>query len=118
LEGVTYYFRDGLERMAAAGITIDEYRVTGGGARSDAWLQIKADILNRPLVRLKITEAGALGAAILAGIGAGVYASAEEAIASLVKTDRVFEPDPDRVRAYNERFAKYHLLYPFCQSLH
>jgi len=118
LEGVTYYFRDGLERMAEAGITIDEYRATGGGARSDAWLQIKADILNRPLVRPRITEAGALGAAILAGIGAGVYASAEEAIDSLVKIDRVFEPDPDRVPLYDERFAKYHLLYPFCQSLY
>jgi len=118
LEGVTYYFRDGLERMAEAGITIDEYRATGGGARSDAWLQIKADILNRPLVRVRITEAGALGAAVLAGIGAGVYTSAEEAITTLVKIDRVFEPDPDRVRAYDERFAKYHLLYPFCQSLY
>lgn len=118
LEGVTYYFRDGLERMAEAGITIDEYRVTGGGARSNTWLQIKADILNRPLVRPRITEAGALGAAILAGIGAGVYASAQEAIATLVKIDRVFEPDPDRARRYDERFAKYHLLYPFCRSLY
>jgi xylulokinase len=104
--------------MAEAGITIDEYRATGGGARSDAWLQIKADILNRPLVRPRITEAGALGAAILAGIGAGVYASAKDAINSLVKVDRVFEPDPDRVRMYDERFAKYQLLYPFCQSLY
>ena len=67
---------------------------------------------------MRITEAGALGAAVLAGIGAGVYTSAEEAITTLVKIDRVFEPDPDRVRAYDERFAKYHLLYPFCQSLY
>ena len=44
LEGVTYYFREGLDRLAEAGIEIDEYRVSGGGARSNAWLQIKADI--------------------------------------------------------------------------
>jgi len=117
LEGVTYYFRDGLERMARAGIRIDEYRVTGGGARSNAWLQIKADILGRPLVRPAITEAGALGAAILAGVGGGVYSSAEEAIAALVSVDRVFEPDPRRHRLYNERFARYHQLYPFIRSL-
>jgi xylulokinase len=117
LEGVTYYFREGLERLAAAGIRIDEYRVTGGGARSDAWLQIKADILGRPLVRPKITEASALGAAILAGVGSGVYGSVEQAVDALVKIDRIFEPDARQHRLYNEAFAQYGLLYPFSQRL-
>ncbi len=117
LEGVTYYFRAGLEHMAAAGITIQECRVTGGGARSNAWLQIKADILGRPLTRPKITEAGALGAAILAGVGGGVYQSAEQAVSSLVQIDRVFEPDARRHRLYDERFAQYGKLYPFAQSM-
>jgi xylulokinase len=103
--------------MARAGIRIDEYRVTGGGARSNAWLQIKADILGRPLVRPQIAEAGALGAAILAGVGGGVYSSAEEAITALVSVDRVFEPDPRRHHLYNERFSRYHQLYPFVRSL-
>jgi len=117
LEGVTHYFRDGVRRMEAAGIAIDEYRATGGGARSDAWLQLTADILGRPLARPRITEAGAFGAAILAGVGAGVYSSADEAVAALVQVDRVFEPDARRHAQYGERFAKYHLLYPFCQTL-
>jgi xylulokinase len=117
LEGVTYYFRDGVERMTQAGINIAEYRVTGGGARSDAWLQIKADILGKPLTRPKVTQAGALGAAILGGVGAGVYASAEQAIAALVQVDRTFEPDPRRHALYTERFARYPLLYPFWQTL-
>ncbi len=117
LEGVTYYFRDGIERMARAGIAVDEYRVTGGGARSDAWLQIKSDIIGKPLVRPKVTEAGALGAAILAGVGGGVYSSAQEAVDALVKLDRVFEPDPRRHALYDERFARYHALYPFAQTL-
>ncbi|NLX08136.1 MAG: hypothetical protein GXY36_00620 [Chloroflexi bacterium] len=117
LEGVTYHFRDGVDRMTQAGIAIDEYRVTGGGARSDAWLQIKADILGRPLTRPKITEAGALGAAILAGVGGGVYRSAGEAIEALVKIDRVFEPDARRHELYDQRFARYHPLYPFARSL-
>lgn len=117
LEGVTYYFRAGLDLMAEAGIYIQEYRVTGGGARSDAWLQIKADILGKPLVRPKIAEASALGAAILAGVGSGVYESAAQAVQALVQVDRVFEPDLRRHRLYDGRFARYGLLYPFMQSL-
>jgi xylulokinase len=117
LEGVTYYFRSGLELMAEAGIDIEEYRVTGGGARSDAWLQIKADILGKPLVRPRIAEASALGAAILAGVGSRVYESAEQAVQALVQVDRVFEPDMRRHRLYDERFARYSLLYPFSRSL-
>jgi xylulokinase len=117
LEGVTYYFRAGLELLDKAGIAINEIRVTGGGARSDGWLQIKADILGRPLARPKITEAGALGAAILAGVGSGVYGSAEQAVQALVKVDRIFEPDQARHRLYGERFAKYALFYPFSQSI-
>ena len=117
LEGVTYYFREGLERMAAGGIDIDECRVSGGGARSDVWLQIKADILGRPLVRPQIIEASVLGAAILAGVGGGVYNSVEEAMATLVKFDRIFEPDARRQRQYDASFAHYHELYPFAQSL-
>ena len=117
LEGLTYYFRLGLEGMAQAGIVVDEYRATGGGARSDAWLQIKADILGRPLARPKVTEGTALGTAILAGVGSGVFASVEEAVATLVEVERVFEPDPRRQRLYDDRFRKYRLLYPFIQSL-
>jgi len=69
------------------------------------------------LVRPKVTEATALGAAILAGIGSGVYDSAEQAVSILVKHDRVFEPDARRQRLYNERFSRYPLLYPFTKTL-
>jgi xylulokinase len=117
LEGVTYYFREGLDHMAAAGIAIEEYRVTGGGARSDAWLQITADIMGRPLARPRITEAGALGAAILAGLGAGVFSSMEEAVSALVQVERVFTPDVGRHRQYEERFVLYGRLYPFSRAL-
>jgi xylulokinase len=117
LEGVTYYFREGLDHLAAAGIAIEEYRVTGGGARSDAWLQIKADILGRPLARPHITEASALGAAMLAGLGAGVFSSTEEAVDALVQVERVFTPDAGRHRRYEERFALYGQLYPFSRAL-
>jgi xylulokinase len=118
LEGVTYHFREALDVMARANIEVTEYRVTGGGAKSDAWLQIKADILGRPLARPRTIEASALGAVILAGAGAGVYASVNEAIDQLVKIERVFEPDPTRHAQYAERFAQYGKLYPFVRSFY
>lgn len=117
LEGVTYYFRHGLNVMEDAGIHIREYRMAGGGARSAAWMQITADILGKQLVRPKQTDASALGAAILAGIGSGLYQSAQQAVDALVQIDRVFEPDARRQRQYDERFARYRLLYPFSKSL-
>jgi len=112
LEGVTYYFREGLDLLEQAGVTVQEFRATGGGAKSPVWLQIKADILGRPLATVKVTEAGALGAAILAGIGTGVYGSTEEAVRVLVKVDRVFEPNASRHARYGERFDGYIKLYP------
>jgi xylulokinase len=117
LEGVTYYFRQGLEQMASAGIAINEFRATGGGARSNSWLQISADVLGRRLIRPVVTEAGALGATVLAGSGCGVYTSIEEAVAMLVRIDRTFEPDPRRQAAYAESFGRYQLLYPFARSV-
>jgi xylulokinase len=117
LEGVTYYFRQGLERMEGAGIAIRELRATGGGAKSGSWLQISADILGRPLLRPRVTEASALGAVILAGSGSGVYASIEEAVSTLVRTDRTFEPGPGTKAEYDGLFARYQLLYPLCQSV-
>ncbi|HVO43817.1 MAG TPA: FGGY-family carbohydrate kinase [Aggregatilineales bacterium] len=117
LEGAIYYFRAGLVRLAEAGIVIQECRVSGGAARSDAWLQIMADILGRPLSRPTITEAGSLGAAILAGVGGGVYGSAEQAVSALVKVEKVIEPEPRRQGLYDERFARYGLLYPFARQL-
>jgi len=117
LEGVTYYFRQGLEQMATAGIAIKELRATGGGARSNSWLQVSVDILDLPLLRPRVTEASALGATILAGSGSGVYASIQQAVSTLVRGDRTFNPDPCTQAAYAESFARYQLLYPLCQSV-
>lgn len=117
LEGVTYYFREGLELLEQAGVKVEEFRATGGGAKSAVWLQIKADILGTPLATVKVTEAGALGAAILAGVGTGVYRSPKEAVDAVVKVDRVFEPDAARHDRYGEQFGKYRRLYPALREL-
>lgn len=117
LEGVTYYFREGLDLLASAGVTVEEFRATGGGSKSAVWLQIKADVLGKPLRPVKVTEAGALGAAMLAGIGTGVWSSREEAVEAVVQVDRTFEPDPARHAQYTDQFQKFLKIYPAVKDI-
>lgn len=112
LEGMTFFIREAYETLPGAGIQVSEFRVVGGGSNSDAWIQISADILGHPFVRPKITEAGVLGAAILAGVGSGVFPSLQTGIDTMFRLDRIFEPDPKKQRSYTERFAKYQGLWP------
>ena len=112
VEGMTFYIREIFETLPGAGIQVRDFRVVGGGSNSDAWIQISADILGRPFVRPKINEAGALGAAILAGVGSGVCSSLETGVDTMVHLDRAFVPDPKKQILYTERFAKYQRLKP------
>ncbi len=116
LEGVTYYFKEGLDMIAQAGLEIAEYRATGGGARSDAWLQLTADILGQPISRPQVSECGVLGAAILAGVGAGAFSSAAETAQRFAQVMRTFEPSPARHAAYSERAARYKELFPLLRD--
>jgi xylulokinase len=93
-----------------------EFVATGGGAKSDQWLQIKADIFGVPFVRPRVTEASALGAAILAAIATGVFRDPGEAVSQFVKVDRVFEPDPIRHRIYQQKLEAYRELFPLLKD--
>lgn len=112
LEGATFYVRQVLETLPGVGIPIDGYRAVGGGSKSDTWLQLSADILGKPLVRAVVSEAGALGAAIIAGSGAGVFSSIEEGCQVMVRLGQEFEPDARRQSQYDRRFEKYQKLWP------
>jgi xylulokinase len=112
IEGMTFYIRATFETLAGAGIKVADFRAVGGGSKSDVWIQISADILGLPFVRLKIKEAGVLGAAILAGVGCGVFPSLEAGVETMVQLDRTFYPEPKKQGLYNERFAKYQRLWP------
>jgi xylulokinase len=112
LEAATFYLRESIDRLPEAGIRIAEFRAVGGGSKSDAWIQICADILGRPFVRPRVYEAGALGAAILAGCGAGVFSGLAQGAAEMVHLERRFDPDATRREAYDERFGRYTRLGP------
>jgi len=116
LEGMTFYLRESLEALPGTGIEITDFRAVGGGSRSDTWIQICADILNRPFVRPKTSEAGVLGAAILAGLGSGVFPSLEAGVSSMVELDKSFFPDEAATRRYDESFALYRRLWPLLQE--
>lgn len=112
LEGLTFELRVNLDILKESGVSIDELRAIGGGARSELWLQLKADITATRVVAPQVTEAAGLGAALLAGVGAGCFPSAAGAVQQLLKFRRRFEPDARRVALYNERYAIYREVYP------
>jgi len=116
MEGVVFYHKALVDASAECGITLRELRAVGGGSKSDAWLQISADILGRPLVRTRVSEAGCLGVALLAAAGTGAFRSLEEGVRTMVSLGERFEPEPARQRLYAERFEKYRALWPLMRD--
>jgi xylulokinase len=118
LEGLCFELRANLELLRGAGIAIDCLHAVGGGARSPLWLQLKADICQVPLRVPQVTDAACLGAALLAGVGAGVYADLESAVARTVHLERQVAACRESLDAYETRYALYRQVYPALKSLH
>ena len=112
MEGVVLSMRAGLEVMRELGATVDAVRATGGGARSPLWLQLQADIYGRPVRRTAVDEGPAYGAALLAGVAAGVFADVEAASERVRLDESVIEPNPERTRRYDELYSTFASLYP------
>ncbi len=112
LEGLTFELRVNLDLLAEGGVAIGELRAVGGGARSPLWLQLKADICNVPIRVPHVTEAACLGAALLAGVGAGIYPDCARAAAHVVTATTRYTPVPAEHAAYAPRYSLYRRLYP------
>ncbi len=110
LEGLCFELRANLEAWQSAGLHVTELVAVGGGAKSARWLQLKADVLDRPIRTLRCHEAACLGAALLAGTAIGVYRALDEAVAATVVPDREYVPSPNRAAHYRERAALYEQL--------
>jgi sugar (pentulose or hexulose) kinase len=106
LEGVAFGVRARLETLERASAKATELRVSGGAARIALWNQIKADVTGTPVVCVP-GDSTAAGAAMLAGLGAGIYRDAGEAIANAYRPGPVAEPDPRRRGLYDEMYARY-----------
>lgn len=111
LEGVTFGLRDSLELMRELGLSFEQVRASGGGARSPLWRQILADVFDTEIVTVNVTEGAAYGAALLAGVGTGVYDDVAEAAQTVIRvTDRT-QPGP-AVPVYADYYPRYRALYP------
>ncbi|HEX5809625.1 MAG TPA: FGGY family carbohydrate kinase [Anaerolineales bacterium] len=111
LEGSAYAVRDITTQMQSAGIELSELRVVGGGAKSRLWNQIKADVTGLQVNVPEITETTALGAAFLALVGIGAYATLSEASEHIVKLRECIDPDPQTQPAYTESYGRYRQTY-------
>jgi xylulokinase len=111
LEGVTFGLRDSLELMYKLGLSIDEIVALGGGARSPLWRQMLADIFANEIVTVTVTEGAPYGAALLAGVGAGVYESVEAAGTAVVRVEGRTAPSADSA-VYADYYPRYRALYP------
>jgi len=112
LEGVTFGLKDSFELIQTAGLgSINQVRVSGGGAKSHLWQQILADSLGVELVTVNTTEGAAFGAALLAGVGAGFYSSVPEACQQMISLTGSTQPSVDQ-DAYQDSYPQYRALYP------
>jgi xylulokinase len=112
MEGVSFGLRDSLEILDGMGVKADKMLLTGGGAKSAFWRQLLADVYARPLSLINSPEGPALGVAILAGVGAGVYQSVESACDALVRPGDAIRPDTGKAAVYQRLHRLYQQLYP------
>lgn len=112
LEGTCYELNLNISSLANAGVNIDRLRVTGGGSKSPAWLQLKADITNKEVVTLNVTESGCLAGAMLGGVATGEFSSVEEAAGRLVRERDHYQPRPEKHEAYHKLYELYARVWP------
>lgn len=111
MEGVAYSQLECVEVFREMGVSVNEMMICGGGSRSKLWRQMLSDMYGCPVTAFRTEEGPALGAAILAAVGAGVYTSLEEACEEIIRGDSVQEPNFENQKIYLEYFDLYKKLY-------
>ncbi len=117
IEALTMELRLNLEILQDGGVLIDELRAIGGGAKSELWLQLKADITGIPVAAPEVTEAAGLGAAMLGGVAAGIFSDPAEVIKTHLKIKKVYQPNLNNKALFDERYAVYKKLYPTVKEI-
>jgi xylulokinase len=112
VEGNNFSLKECIELLPEAGIEVSDYKAVGGGSKSDVMVQMCANILEKPFIRPRTTEAGALGAAILAGLGVGIFSTPEQGVEAMVSLEDEFHPDPKQFSYYREKYERYKELWP------
>jgi xylulokinase len=111
IEGITFGMRDQIEIMRSRGVPISQVRASGGGAASAFWRQMQADMYNAKVVTINTREGGALGVALLAAVGTGLYGSVPEACEATIRITETVKPERANAGIYNSLYATYQSLY-------
>ena len=108
LEGCAYVMQECVQSSVPEA-AVTELRAVGSGARHDAWLQMKADVLRVPVIKMKVCEGALAGAVVLAGVAAGVFEDVEAGVGAVVRPEAKFEPtqDADVCTAYSDGAARF-----------
>lgn len=117
MEGVVYEMVLNMEWLKASGIHFKMLHATGGGAKSEAFMQMKADMLNIPITALATADAGTVGSAMLTGIAVGCYNGLEDAAGHMVEKKKIYEPDPQMHKKYKKIYQRYRQLYDAVRPL-
>jgi len=118
IEGITFALRQSFDKIKDLGIDIPSVRITGGGAKSEIWAQMIADILNVEVYTMKNEEGPALGAAILAMVGDGLYKSVQEACRNIVKLGKLYKQNNKNINIFNKKYEKFVIIYPRVKTLY
>lgn len=111
VEGITLEQRDIMESISISGMDVRCVRIVGGATKSEVWNQIQADIYQKPCETLMVADAAALGAAICAGVGVGVFENMREGVEKMVKVKKRYEPDPEKAGTYDSLYRLYRQAY-------
>lgn len=111
MEGVVYEMMLNMECLEDSGVHFSKLHATGGGAKSELWMQMKADALNVPITALKTADAGTVGSAMLTGIAVGCFQNLEDAAAHMVRETKTYEPNPEMTEQYANIYRRYRELY-------
>lgn len=117
MEGITFSFRDILNIYDQNGQAFDTVVAIGGGAKSDFWLQMQADIFNKKVVALTNEQGPGLGAAMIAAVGLGWFDSLQACAQAFVHFGQTYQPEPANVARYNELYQIYHQVYAQTKGL-
>lgn len=117
MEGVTFEIMTNIEHLESFGINTTEFYATGGGALSDVWLQIKADILNKPVTALASKGAGACGTCMMTAVAIGEYKNLKAAAKKFVTAKKTVYPNSERTEIYRRAFERYKKLYSAVRPL-
>ncbi|GAC1446400.1 MAG: xylulokinase [Pyrinomonadaceae bacterium] len=117
LEGVAFSLRDTLTIFKEMNVPVDTIRLGGGGARSPLWRQIQAEVYGREVEIVEAEEGGAYGAALLAGVGCGMWSSVDEACERVVRVASRVEPNTDAIALMDRQYTMFRSLYPALHSI-